>query len=357
VSQSESLLLRVGILSRSVQQREYLRNLLEGNGLQVLPDGVLSENMPNLSGAIADVLLVNLDERDGKNGNEVQDDFSLDTLVEHVEPPILFNESASIVNGNSAAARAWGRRLSEKLIELVQVQGPDTLPEICDVEILKSSLQRIPVDADTSVGYGDNAGIAVVPACGMPIRVIALGASIGGPESVKRFLSVIPEDFPATFVLAQHIGAGFVPLLAEQLGRACRLDVRPATAGMKLQAGQLLVAPVGYRMSFDAEGAVLLEDADSTDIYSPSIDSLMVEVARSFRDKVCAIIFSGMGNDGMRGCLEIAGMGGTIWAQSGDTCVISSMSDAVQETGIVDYRGTPEQLGEYLVQHIESVQT
>ena len=58
-------------------------------------------------------------------------------------------------------------------------------------------------------------------------NVWVLGASLGGPEAVKRFLRALPVDIPATFILTQHLGANFVALLAEQLDRVSGMRVMP----------------------------------------------------------------------------------------------------------------------------------
>ena len=78
----------------------------------------------------------------------------------------------------------------------------------------------------------------------------------------------------------------------------------------------------------------------------------MTAVATRFGSKANAIVFSGMGNDGTAGCQAIAEHGGLVWAQTADTCVISSMSDSVRDTGIVTYSASPEDLANYLVEHL-----
>ena len=52
-----------------------------------------------------------------------------------------------------------------------------------------------------------------------------------------------------------------------------------------------------------------------------------------------------MGNDGALACQKFSEQyEGKIWAQSADTCVISSMPDSVREAGLVSYSGSPEAL-------------
>jgi chemosensory pili system protein ChpB (putative protein-glutamate methylesterase) len=74
----------------------------------------------------------------------------------------------------------------------------------------------------------------------------------------------------------------------------------------------------------------------------------MTEVARRFGAKAGTIIFSGMGDDGARGCEAIAESGGVVWAQDIASCVVSSMPDQARKTGKVSYSANPEQLAKQL---------
>jgi chemotaxis response regulator CheB len=79
----------------------------------------------------------------------------------------------------------------------------------------------------------------------------------------------------------------------------------------------------------------------------------MREVSRHYGTNANAIVFSGMGNDGTAGCREIAGNGGMVWAQTPETCVISSMADSVRNEGLVTMSGTPNELAEYVKQFLK----
>ncbi len=190
-----------------------------------------------------------------------------------------------------------------------------------------------------------------------PATVWVLGASIGGPQAVKQFLAALPPDMPASFVLAQHIGGGFVSLLAEQLGRVSYLKIDSASEGMRLQENHLLIAPVEKQIDFTDTGNLHLRPVMARSIYSPSIDAVMKACARRYGKRCRAIVFSGMGSDGTLGAREIVEHGGEVWAQDPDSCVISSMSDSVRSAGVVSYTGTPEELAERLITEMERIRS
>jgi len=368
--------LRVAILSRSTRERDCLADILESNGLFVVSDEEIHSGVDK---DLADVLLVNLDD---------SDDDDLDNIIDETELPILFNDSTSIRKPVTAGGRAWGRRLAEKLIqtsgeefsleEEAAVQEPeevyDLTIEIDEDELEVGGVVELECESEAIVEEGQVADVKpVMPYKDIPTaeivalkkngkldvsanrakRVWVLGASIGGPQAVKAFLSKLPKDLPVCFILAQHIGVGFVNLLAEQLSRVTDLRVTAPEDGMVLEKGHVVVAPVEKRMDFSERGIMTMEEIKQRSIYSPSIDDVITVVSKHYGTDANAIIFSGMGNDGTAGCHLVAQKGGMVWAQEAKSCVISSMADSVRSAEIVSLSGTPEELAENLVEYLE----
>jgi two-component system chemotaxis response regulator CheB/chemosensory pili system protein ChpB (putative protein-glutamate methylesterase) len=181
-------------------------------------------------------------------------------------------------------------------------------------------------------------------------RVWVLGASIGGPEAVREFLAGLPRDYPALFLLAQHLGDEFVGMMTNQLTQATKLTVRTPTHGERVGHGDIVVVPNSHRLQVDAEGVVVLERNAGTTAFSPSIDRVLRDIADKFGDCAGAIIFSGMSSDAAEGSRYLAEKGGLIYAQRPDTCVVSSMIDGVCETGVVSFLGSPQELAEKLLE-------
>jgi len=180
-------------------------------------------------------------------------------------------------------------------------------------------------------------------------RVWVLGASIGGPEAVRDFLRELPRDYPALFLLAQHMGAEFVDLMAQQLAKATPLTVRTPTHGERVGHGEVVIVPTTHRLQVDAEGIVVLEKTSNDGAYSPSIDQVLRDAADRYGSSASAIIFSGMTTDSVEGCKYLASKGGAIYAQHPDSCVVSSMIDGVMDAGIVKFLGAPRELAEQVL--------
>jgi len=373
-------ILRVAILSRSTRERDCLSEILESNGLHIVEDEAYRQSIMSGSGEdVADVILVNLDD---------SDDAELDELIDQIETPMLFNDSASIRKQVTAGGRAWGRRLAEKLIETAGEEfskasddiaeedadyvdvaasdsntadlltlDPDIMDSLDEVEISTSYQPSDPntpyKDMPTAEILAMNKDGSLDNVANRARRIWVLGASIGGPQAVKQFLARLPKDLPVCFILAQHIGVGFVNLLAEQLSRVTSVKVTTPEDGMVLEKGHLVVAPVDKRINFSERGTISMENITQRSIYSPSIDDVMTVVSKHYGTDANAIIFSGMGNDGTAGCHLIAQKGGMVWAQEPKSCVISSMADSVRFADIVSLSATPEELADNLVEYLK----
>lgn len=189
-----------------------------------------------------------------------------------------------------------------------------------------------------------------VPKAAVVREVWVLGASIGGPEAVREFLAELPADYPALFLLAQHMGAEFMQLMAQQLSRHVQLTVRTPTHGERVGHGDIVVVPTTHRLRVDGEGVVMLEAlGDTSAAHSPNIDDLLHGVADNFGAKAGVIVFSGMADDAAEGSRYLSGKGGRVYVQDPQSCVISSMVDGVVETGVVQFSGTPRSLAEKLL--------
>lgn len=180
-------------------------------------------------------------------------------------------------------------------------------------------------------------------------RVIVLGASIGGPEAVREYLSALPPRFPALFILAQHMGAEFLELMAAQLAKATPLTVRAPGHGERVNHGEVIVVPTTHRLLIDADGVVQLAHLPEASPYTPSIDLVVRDVADTFAAQSTVIIFSGMAHDAIEGAKHLSAKGGQVWAQDPDTCVISSMVDGARDAGIVTFTGSPSELAKHTI--------
>ena len=181
-------------------------------------------------------------------------------------------------------------------------------------------------------------------------KLVAIGTSTGGPVALQRVLTQLPGNFPAPIVLVQHMPAAFTKAFAERLDKLCRISVKEAEDGDILRPGLALLAPGGKQMMIDGRGAVRILPGDERLNYKPCVDITFGSAAKSYGDKVLAVVLTGMGADGREGARLLKQSGSTVWAQDEASCVIYGMPMAIVKANLADAVYSLDDVGRYLVE-------
>jgi two-component system chemotaxis response regulator CheB len=181
-------------------------------------------------------------------------------------------------------------------------------------------------------------------------KLVAIGTSTGGPVALQRVLTQLPANFPAPIVLVQHMPAAFTKAFAERLDKLCRISVKEAEDGDILRPGLALLAPGGKQMMIDGRGAVKILPGDERLNYKPCVDITFGSAAKSYGDKVLAVVLTGMGADGREGARMLKQGGSSIWAQDEASCVIYGMPMAIVKAELADAVYSLDDIGKHLVE-------
>jgi two-component system chemotaxis response regulator CheB len=186
-------------------------------------------------------------------------------------------------------------------------------------------------------------------------HILAIGASTGGTEAIKKLLMSLPAMMPA-IVIVQHIPALFSAAFASRLNDLCALEVHEAVSDDMLQPGSVLVAPGGKQMYVECDGLgyrVKVTDDPPLNRYKPSVDILFQSVARCAGEKATGVLLTGMGHDGAEGLLQMRKAGAFTLAQDEASCVVFGMPKAAVELKAATEVLALEQMGPRLLQHFE----
>jgi len=181
-------------------------------------------------------------------------------------------------------------------------------------------------------------------------KLVAIGTSTGGPVALQRVLTQLPANFPAPIVLIQHMPAAFTKAFAERLDKLCRISVKEAEDGDILRPGLALLAPGGKQMMVDGRGAVKILPGDERLNYKPCVDITFGSAAKSYSDKVLAVVLTGMGADGREGARLLKQGGSAVWAQDEASCVIYGMPMAIVKANLADAVYSLDDIGRHLVE-------
>lgn len=171
-------------------------------------------------------------------------------------------------------------------------------------------------------------------------KLLAIGTSTGGPVALQTILTELPGNFPTPILLIQHMPATFTAAFASRLDSLCQIRVKEAKNGDHLEAGCAYLAPGGQQMLVEGSAPNLklkvMEDNSPRITYKPSVDVTFATTAKALKDKVLAVVLTGMGADGREGARLLKKMGSTVWAQDEHSCVVYGMPQAVSVAGLAD---------------------
>lgn len=171
---------------------------------------------------------------------------------------------------------------------------------------------------------------------GVRKELVAIASSTGGPAALQAVLSGLPGDLPAGLVIVQHIAEGFSQALADKLDDVSAIDVKLCGETDEIKPGKALLAPAGFHVTVRKMGDrsfAVLSHEPANSLHKPSADVLFFSVASVFGQRSCAVILTGMGDDGARGMKEIRARGGFTIAQNESTSVIFGMPKAAIDMG------------------------
>ncbi|GGF12877.1 chemotaxis response regulator protein-glutamate methylesterase [Aliidongia dinghuensis] len=199
----------------------------------------------------------------------------------------------------------------------------------------------------SSIGSRRIAPTAASVGAGAKGRIVAIGASTGGPIALQTLLKGLPSDFSAPLVIVQHISPGFVEGFVDWLGGASSLPVRLAQHGEPLLPGHVYLAPDGSHMGVTAD-AIRLDTGHAENGSRPAISYLFRSVAESFGANAAGILLSGMGADGAAELKALRELGATTVAQSKESSVVHGIPGVAIDLGAAGHVLDPVEISKLL---------
>lgn len=176
------------------------------------------------------------------------------------------------------------------------------------------------------------------------IRLVAIGASTGGPPAVAEILSRLPADFGCPVLVVQHIAPEFAEGFTKWLGKQTPLRVKPAVAGERVQPGTVYVAVDPYQLGIDAGKIIRLAREPSENGFTPSASYLFRSVAEVYGSAAIGVLLTGMGRDGADGLRQLREAGGVTIAQDEESSVVFGMPGEAIRLGAAEHVLPPEEI-------------
>jgi two-component system chemotaxis response regulator CheB len=158
-------------------------------------------------------------------------------------------------------------------------------------------------------------------------RIVCIGASTGGTESLREVLTALPVTSPG-IVIVQHMPELFTAAFARRLDSMSEIEIKEAQDGDAVLPGRALIAPGNRHLLLQRSGAryhVAVKDGPLVSRHRPSVDVLFRSAAQYAASNAVGIIMTGMGDDGAKGLLEMKKAGAYTIAQDEESCVVFGM--------------------------------
>lgn len=171
------------------------------------------------------------------------------------------------------------------------------------------------------------------------IRVVAIGASTGGPKALAQIVPALPPEFPVPVLVVQHMPQAFTGLLANRLASVSKLPVVEATAGEVVRPGTIYIAPGNHHLLVVGSGdqpRIELSDAPPENSCRPAVDVLFRSVGTVYQSAVLGVVLTGMGQDGLLGAELLRERGSLVLAQDEASSVVWGMPGLVVKRGLAD---------------------
>ncbi len=220
--------------------------------------------------------------------------------------------------------------------ELVQ-----TVKLMSEVKVVKRWTNHRPHPASANHAAGGEA--EPLPALER-VRLVAIGASTGGPPVLKEMLGSLPARFPAPILVVQHMASGFTPGFAEWLADGCALRVGLARQGEIPAAGRVYVAPDGAHLEVRRDGTLALSGEEAEEGHRPSVARLFRSVADTVGRDALGILLSGTGRDGAAELRLMKDRGAVTIAQDAASSVVNGMPGEAVRLGGASLVASPARI-------------
>jgi two-component system chemotaxis response regulator CheB len=158
------------------------------------------------------------------------------------------------------------------------------------------------------------------------VRLIAIGASTGGPKALNIVLRELPADLEQAVLVVQHMAEGFIPGLVAWLDQLCAMPVVMGCGGQRLVPGTVTIAPSGQNLLVtDDRLRVVTTPPDAGQFHVPGIDQCFASIADSLGPDAIGVLLTGMGRDGALGLKAMRDRGAVTLGQDEASSAVYGM--------------------------------
>lgn len=345
--------IRVMLIDDSLTVRTVFKRMVESDGGMIVVETASSaeRGIALLQGADIDVVLLDL-EMPGMGGLE-----ALPTILKTAPEAQVMVVSSLTVDGAEATVQALSQGAAETMLKprpggfneeyrsllLGKIRALGSAPAESAPDC--SAPQAMPTPTERQLRRTKRP------------EVLAIGASTGGIHALNVMLRVLTPDFDLPILITQHLPASFIPVFARQIEAASGRPTHIAEDGTEIRKGEIAIATGHGHMAVRRMGDRLITRVVPAAVSNgcmPSVNPMLISLAEACEGRALAVILSGMGRDGLEGSEVLSAAGGTIWAQDSESSAVWGMPGAVAQAGLTTMLGSPDILGQAVMEQFSS---
>ena len=268
--------------------------------------------------------------------------------------PVVVVSSAPITTLNALDAGAVD------FVKKPVVNSPNDLNQFIRELVVKLKIASVAkVGQKKALASKPDTKLTVHPALTRTINdmVIAIGASTGGTEAILSVVRDLPPTTPG-IVVVQHMPPVFTRMYAERLNNVCRMAVKEAEHGDRVEAGKIIIGAGEFQLQLakDAQGYyVKSQRGEKVSGHCPSVDVLFNSVAQTAAECAVGVILTGMGADGAKGLLQMKKAGAYTIGQDKESCIVYGMPMVAYNIGGVKKQLPLDQIGDEILRYLNTV--
>lgn len=179
-------------------------------------------------------------------------------------------------------------------------------------------------------------------------RLVAIGASTGGPMALLTILGALPADFPVPILVVQHIAENFLEGMISWLQGQVSLSLEAAVHGLKPGPGKVYFAPEGFHLELNQDGCLRLNREAPEHSVRPAVSRLFRSLALASAPAAIGVLLTGMGRDGAEELLAMRRRGLLTIAQDKASAVVDGMPGEAARIGAAKMRLNPLEIAALL---------
>ena len=229
---------------------------------------------------------------------------------------------------------------------------PEFMPMVVNLIDTMKLMSEVKLVRRRRMPEGGPGSIPVAPAPVAPLtmpKIVAMGASTGGPMVLQSILTLLPTEYPLPILIVQHIATGFVQGLADWLRTTTKLPVEVARHDVPIAPGHVYLAPDDYHLGLSMDGRIALNNGAPENGLRPAVSYLFRSITHVYGASAVGVLLTGMGKDGAQDLLEMKNRGAVTIAQDRESSLIHGMPGEAIRVGAAMHVLSPEGISDLLV--------